>query len=96
MFDMNAKVVCIDDRFPIGINDIFNALPRKGGIYTVRDIVPAQDWRLQPTCAVLLWELENRPNKHGIEPGFAPTRFREPTADEQRMIEAIEAELANH
>lgn len=82
MFDLNSKVVCVDDRFPDGINDIFNALPRKGAIYTVRDIVPAQDWTLRGTCAVLIVELINRPNRHGIEPGFQCFRFREPTQDE--------------
>lgn len=94
MFDINSKVVCIDDRFPPGINDIFNALPVQGGVYTVRDIVPAQTFQLAPTCGVLLAELVNRPNRHGIEPGFDPRRFREPTADEQRLIESIEAELS--
>jgi hypothetical protein len=92
MFDINAKVVCIDDRFPAGINDIFNALPRKGSIYTVRDIVPAQDWKLRGTCAVLLRELENRPNQHGIEPGFQCGRFREPTAVELENV-ATESEF---
>lgn len=82
MFEINTKVVCVDDRFPPGINDIYNALPRKGSIYTVRDVVPAQDWSLKGTCAVLLVELVNRPNRHGIEPGFQCHRFREPTVDE--------------
>ena len=82
MFDLNSKVICVDDRFPDGINDIFNALPCKGTIYTVRDIVPAQDWKLRGTCAVLIVELVNRPNIHGIEPGFQCHRFREPTAEE--------------
>jgi hypothetical protein len=86
MFEINAKVLCIDDRFPVGINDIFNALPRKGSIYTVRDIVPAQDWKMRGTCAVLLRELENRPNRHGIEPGFQCGRFREPTAEELENV----------
>ena len=95
MFDINAKVVCIDDRFPAGINDIFNALPRKGSLYTVRDIVPAQDWKLRGTCAVLLRELENRPNQHGIEPGFQCGRFREPTADELENVATESESLVN-
>lgn len=82
MFDIGTKVVCADDSFPAGILDIFNALPRKGSVYTVRDIVPAQDFQLRGTCAVLLHELVNRPNRHGIEPGFQCHRFREPTAEE--------------
>lgn len=94
MFDINAKVVCIDDRFPPGINDIFNALPVKGSIYTVRDIVPAQTFKLAPTCGVLLAELVNRPNRHGIEPGFAPERFRELDELEASVIAAAEKVLA--
>ena len=88
MFDLGTKVICVDDRFPAGVHDIFNALPRKGSIYTVRDIVPAQDWKLRATCAVLLDELVNRPNQHGIEPGFQPGRFREPTREELREVAA--------
>lgn len=91
MFDINQKLVCINDSFPSGINDIFNALPRKGYLYTVRDIVPAQDWKLRGTCAVLLRELENRPNQHGIEPGFQCGRFREPTSEELENV-ATESE----
>lgn len=82
MFDLDTKVVCVDDSFPPGINDIYNALPRKGALYTVRDIIPAQDAALKPTTAILLHELRNNPNKHGIEPAFQLWRFREPTAEE--------------
>lgn len=86
MFEPGARVICVDDRFPAGINDFFNALPVKNSIYTVRDVVPAQDWRLRGTCAVLLVELVNRQNAHGIEPGFQCYRFREPTAEEIAAI----------
>lgn len=85
MFDIKSKIVCVNDSFSAGINDYFNALPEKGKIYTVRDIVPAQDFKLKGTCAVLLEELINRPNKHGIEPGFQCNRFREPTKNEIRQ-----------
>ena len=82
MFDIKSKVVCVNDSFNAGINDYFNALPEKGKLYTVRDIVPAQNWKLVETCAVLLEERVNKPNKYGIEPGFQCSRFREPTQDE--------------
>lgn len=93
MFDLGQKVACVDDSFPAGVNDIFNALPRKGRVYTVRDIVPGQTWDLKGTCAVMLVELENLPNRHGIEPGFAVHRFRELTPDELAAIEAVTADL---
>ena len=94
MFDTNTKVVCVDDRFPAGVNDIFNALPRKGTIYTVRDVVPAQDWKLQGAVAVYLQELKNRPNEHGIEPGFNCFRFRELTPEELFENQCAEKEKA--
>lgn len=78
MFEPNTKVVCVDDSFPDGVRDIFNDLPRKGTLYTVRDIVPGQDWGCQGTVAIYLVELVNLPNMHGIEPGFACHRFVEP------------------
>ena len=91
MFDLNTKVVCVDDIFPDGINDIMSALPRKGSIYTVRDIVPGIEWGLAETAAVLLVELVNRPNRHGIEPGFNPNRFREV---EEKTEKAVNYTLA--
>ena len=78
MFEPNTKVVCVDDNFPPDIKDIMNALPRKGTIYTVRDIVPGQNWDLTETIAIYLVELVNRPNMHGFEPGFSSHRFTEP------------------
>tara|TARA_R110002153_G_scaffold189400_1_gene342203 strand:+ start:170 stop:451 length:282 start_codon:yes stop_codon:yes gene_type:complete len=88
MFDIKSKVVCVDDRFPDGINDIYNALPNKGTIYTVRDIVPAQDHKFQGQPAILLGELVNNPNQHGIEPAFKLNRFREPTANELKLAKS--------
>lgn len=95
MFDLGEKVVCVNDKFPNGIHDIYNALPRKGKIYTVRDIVPAQDFKFQGTAGVLIEELVNRPNQHGIEPAFQCHRFREMTTEEVSIsIEAEEPALA--
>jgi hypothetical protein len=84
MFEPGQKVVCINDVFPVGIRDFYNALPRAGKTYTVRDIVPGQDWKLNGQPAVYLVELENRPNEHGIEPGFACHRFAEAEEIEER------------
>lgn len=94
MFDTNTKAVCVNDRFPAGVNDIFNALPKKGIIYSVRDVVPAQDWQLKGAVAVYLQELKNRPNQHGIEPGFNCFRFRELNPEELKESEHAEKEKA--
>lgn len=77
MFEPGARVVCINDTFPAGTFDYYNALPRKGKGYTVRDIMPGVGLDGRETTAVFLVECVNRPNRHGIEPGFAPWRFRE-------------------
>ena len=78
MYDLGTKLVCINDSFEPGINDYYNALPKKGKLYVVRDVVPGIDFGLNTTCAILLVELVNKPNKHGIEPGFQASRFVEP------------------
>lgn len=77
MFDIGQKVVCVDDSFFAGINDIYNSLPEKDKTYTVRDVVPAWGLDLKETCGILLQECVNRPNSGGIEPAFQPHRFRE-------------------
>jgi hypothetical protein len=77
MFEPGANVVCTDDTFPDGIRDVFNALPRKGATYVVRDLVPGIGWKMNEEPAVYLEELVNLPNEKGTEPGFACRRFRE-------------------
>ena len=91
MFEPSQKVACVDDRFPDGIRDIMNALPRKGAVYTVRDVVPALQLNGQMTTGILLVELVNLPNQHGIEPGFAPWRFAEveEVSEAVKMMEAM-------
>lgn len=91
MFEIDSKVVCVDDKFPEGIHDYYNALPVKGHIYTVRDLVSGQGFDLSPQLTVLLHELVNRPNNHGIEPGFKCERFREPEVDESEVSEKVPA-----
>jgi hypothetical protein len=95
MFEPGQSVVCVFDVFEPGINDIFNDLPQKGLIYTVRDIVPAQTFQLRGTCAVLLEELVNKPNQHGIEPGFLIHRFAEVSPEQQAQIEAQLEAISN-
>jgi len=80
MFEPGKTVVCVDDRFPPAVTSYMKALPRKGDTYTVRDIIPAQGWKGDETCAVLLVELVNPPAPHKPEwgeCGFSPHRFRE-------------------
>ncbi len=87
MFEPGQRVVCVDDSFPDGIRDIFNALPVKGRTYTVRDIVPGWNFKLNEEPAIYIEELVNLPNEHNIEPGFACHRF----ADQEEVEETIYA-----
>ena len=93
MFDTGQKVVCVDDRFPPGVFDYCNAVPRKGKTYTVRDVVPAVDWRCVETIAVYLVEIVNRPNEKGAEPGFAHWRFAETEENTEECAESNYAHI---
>lgn len=72
----NQKVVCVDDHFPLGIEKLYQALPKRDNIYTVRDIVPGVSVEgAEGEVAIYLMELLNPENKHGIEYGFNAERF---------------------
>ena len=83
MFTSGQKVACVDDQFPLGIEKLYTALPKKDVIYTVRDLLPGVS--LQNTegeVAVYLVELINPANSHGIEYGFNAERFAPLQTDE--------------
>jgi hypothetical protein len=87
MFEAGQKLVCVDGSFPHAVLNYMKNLPKKGKVYTVRDIIPAQEWAGSETCAVLLVEVVNPPPAHRKqwgECGFAPRRFRELTPEEER------------
>jgi len=76
-------VVCIDDSFPLGIQLLYNQLPKKGNTYHIRDLVPGCDFNATPgEVAVYLTELRNPTNKLGIERGFKAERFAPLETDE--------------
>ena len=81
MFEIGSKVVCVNGAFPTNarLHAYYRSFPKKGETYTVRDIIPAQGYRGEGTCAVLLAEITNPaddPKGRG-EHGFACERFRE-------------------
>lgn len=85
MFEVNQKVVCIDAKFPHEVLNYLRNLPNQGGVYTVRDVIPAQGWGGEGACALLLKELRNPPAPHRKqwgECGFNPNRFRALRHDE--------------
>jgi hypothetical protein len=87
MFDKGQKIACINDDFSATVRRLYRQLPRKDGIYTVRDV---RIGRLNVTSAagggnavsflVLLEELRNPDDPYmrdgaGEEMGFRSDRF---------------------
>ena len=76
MFLPNQKVVCVDDKFPLGIEKLYSELPKEGVTYTIRDIVPGIGLTGEEgETAVYLCEITGPLNAHGIERGFRADRF---------------------
>lgn len=76
-----------------GCTAYYRDFPKEGEIYTVRDIIPAQGYSGEHTCAVLLHEVlnpDNDPKGRG-EHGFSCERFREPTSEEMQNVATAEA-----
>jgi hypothetical protein len=42
MFTTGQRVVCVDDEFQPWVYDLYTALPRKNGTYTVRSMAPGR------------------------------------------------------
>ena len=93
MFAPGQKVACIDDQFPLGIEKLYTALPKKDSIYIVRDLVPGVSLaNSEGETALYLVELINPANRHGIEYGFNAERFAPLTTHEDELETAIPEE----
>jgi hypothetical protein len=91
MFLPGQPVVCVDDSFPLGIQFLYNQLPKKGNTYHIRDLVPGCDYDATPgEVAVYLVELSNPTNKLGIERGFKAERFSPLDTDETADAEIFQ------
>ena len=76
MFLPNQKVVCVNGRFPLGIEKFYFELPKEGTTYTIRDIVPGVGLTGdEGEIAVYLCEIKAPLNALGIERGFRADRF---------------------
>lgn len=90
MFLPNQKVVCVDGRFPLGIEKLYSELPKEGVTYTIRDIVPGVGLTGEEgETAVYLCEITGPLNAHGIERGFRADRFAPLQTDEEEAREEI-------
>ncbi len=88
MFSTGQKVACVDDQFPLGIEKLYTALPKKDVIYTVRDLMPGVSLQnSEGEVAVYLVELINPANRHGVEYGFNAERFAPLATDEEEATE---------
>ena len=88
MFLPNQKVVCVDGRFPLGIEKLYDELPKEGSTYTIRDIVPGIGLTGdEGESAVYLCEIKGPLNAHGIERGFRADRFAPLQRTEERAEE---------
>jgi hypothetical protein len=86
------KVVCIDDKFPIGIEKFYTALPKAGIVYVIRDVCLGVNWKAEPgEISVTLLGLHNpKSNKPPFpERGFKAERFR-PLEEKTEEIEKEE------
>ena len=92
MFLPNQKVVCVDGKFPLGIEQLYHELPKEGATYIIRDIVPGVGLTGdEGEVAVYLIEIRGPLNAHGIERGFKAERFAplSTTEDEAQVDEEI-------
>ena len=77
-FGVGDKVVCVDDKFPPDISELYTALPVKDVTYVVRDIRLGINLTLEGDVSVLLIGLVNpkADSKANLERGFRADRFR--------------------
>jgi hypothetical protein len=77
-YGIGDKVVCVDDKFPLDIGKLYDALPVKDSTYVVRDIRLGINLTLEGDVSVLLIGLVNpkADSKSALERGFRADRFR--------------------
>jgi len=87
------KVVCIDDKFPLGIEKFYVALPKKDVTYVVRDVSLGVNFQGQEgEIAITLVGLHNPKSTTPPFPerGFKAERFR--PLEDDRLSESALAE----
>jgi len=89
------KVVCVDGKFPLGIEKLYTALPKEGVTYVIRDVQLGVNWKAEPgeVCLYLIG-LENPKSTTAPYPerGFNAERFRPLEDDRLKESEKVEAE----
>ena len=76
---VGSKVVCIDDKFPLGIEKFYTALPKAGVVYVIREMTVGVSLQGEEgEVCVLLVGLNNPRSSTPPFPerGFKAERFR--------------------
>jgi hypothetical protein len=76
---VGTKVVCIDDKFPLGIEKFYVALPKAGIVYVIREMCVGVSLQGEEgeVCVLLVGLNNPRSNKPPFpERGFKAERFR--------------------
>lgn len=103
---VGSKVVCVDDKFPLGIEKFYTALPKAGVVYVIREMSVGISLQGEEgeVCVLLVGLSNPRSNKPPFpERGFKADRFRpleemqEKEAQDERegVGVAIEASAGN-
>lgn len=76
---VGSKVVCIDDKFPLGIEKFYTALPKAGVVYVIREMMVGISLQGEEgeVCVLLVGLNNPRSSKAPFpERGFKAERFR--------------------
>ena len=93
---VGSKVVCIDDKFPLGIEKFYVALPKAGVVYVIREMTVGISLQGEEgeVCVLLVGLNNPRSSKAPFpERGFKAERFRpldeiKEETTEQTVVEA--------
>lgn len=76
---IGQKVVCIDGKFPLGIEKLYTALPEEGKTYIIREVSLGVNWKSKEgeVCLYLLGLRNPKSSKAPFpERGFNAERFK--------------------
>jgi hypothetical protein len=77
MFYIGQLVVCVDDNFGTDSSEWLNHVPKRGVVYTVREVLFGPDFSRGGSCwGIKLREIVNPLSPSGKEAGFAGWRFK--------------------
>jgi hypothetical protein len=94
---VGQKVVCVDDKFPLEINELYTALPKAGVTYVIRQVSIGVNWSAEPgeVCLLLIGLHNPRSSVSPFpERGFNSERFR-PLEEVQAEAKQTLPELVN-